>query len=350
MHHTNYFYGHAHLLARYVGLPDWRQPPRIWGYLQHGWNVHHGFDPRAELVPGVPKLVWSEGPVAKGHELGLRDYHVVGAPWSYLLAMYPADDKDDGSRQGTIVYPFHGWEQQPVTGDHHRLAQTIKEHESGPVTVCLYWLEYQAAEVRRSYERAGFRVITHGTRGRGRHDSNVHFLYRQLRELRRHRRVVSNRLSTAVLYGASVGCEVGVYGDPMDLAADEIVPGGAERIRSDWAELHGHTVPTDVAAKVARQELGLDHRHDPGRLAELFGWRQERDERTGRIFVAMGQSAERDELGELRAQLRWLDRAVQDRDRELQRVRNSASYRVGNRLVRPAGAVWRRLFKKGAGG
>lgn len=342
MHHTNHYYGHAHLMARYAGLADWRRPPRIWGYLQHGWNVHHGFDPTADLVPGVPKLVWSDGPRVVGHRLGLRDYHVVGAPWAYLLALEPdLGVLPESDRSGTIFYPFHGWERQPVTGDHRKLAATIRAHETGPVTVCLYWLEYRLPEVRRAYERAGFRVVTHGRRGGHRRGTDVDFLVDQLTELRRHRRVASNRLSTAVLYGASVGCEVGVYGDPMELAGDDVVPGGADRIRTEWAELHAPVVEPDVAEKVARVELGLDQRRTPAEIIDLFGWQRYADGRSGRTYAVASHADT--EVADLRAQVSWLDQALQDRDDELRRVRASTSFRLGNSVVRPVREVLRRL-------
>ena len=38
MHHHNHYYGQAHILARYAGLDD-DHPPRLRGYLQHGWNI-----------------------------------------------------------------------------------------------------------------------------------------------------------------------------------------------------------------------------------------------------------------------------------------------------------------------
>ena len=49
MHHGNHFYGHAHVLARYAGLAE---VPRIWGYVQHGWNVHDGYAVGTSFAPG----------------------------------------------------------------------------------------------------------------------------------------------------------------------------------------------------------------------------------------------------------------------------------------------------------
>ena len=60
MHHANYYYGHAHVLAQYCELPEPLHPPRIQGYLQHGWNIGDGLAPGVPFVEGSPLLVWSE--------------------------------------------------------------------------------------------------------------------------------------------------------------------------------------------------------------------------------------------------------------------------------------------------
>ena len=41
MHHHNHYYGQAHILSRYAGF-DFDHPPRLRGYLQHGWNIGSG--------------------------------------------------------------------------------------------------------------------------------------------------------------------------------------------------------------------------------------------------------------------------------------------------------------------
>ncbi|MEU8299857.1 hypothetical protein AB0C04_21610 [Micromonospora sp. NPDC048909] len=268
MHHANHYYGHSHVLARYCGLDD-RTPQRIRGYLQHGWNIGDGMAADHEFLPGVPLFVWSERTRRRAWSLGRRQTYAVGAPWAYLLAMEPEPAQP---RDGTIWYPFHGWEGQHVVGEHDRLIAEIKATEPGPVTVCLYWQEYRSARVREQYERAGFRVICHGYRG-GRWDSlDPDFLRRQLAEQRRHRRVASNRLSTAVLYATLAGCEPAVYGDPMQLAGEVPIWGGQPRIRRQWAELHGAEVDPVAAREVAVAELGADRLLPPAVLRRLFGW------------------------------------------------------------------------------
>ena len=271
MHHANHFYGHAHVMARYAGLAE---VPTIWGYLQHGWNAHDGYAVGTPFVPGYPRFVWSEPVARRGLSLEVGDHVVVGAPWSYLLSLRPPGA--DTPRQGTIAYPFHGWEGQPVRGRHDRYARQLREVEGDvPITVCLYWHEFEAPAVRRAYGRAGFRVITHGPRGQLWQGTREDFLDRQLRELRVHRRVVSNRMGTALLYGASTGAEIGIYGDPMVLHRDHAVLGGMERQRRLLPELHQPHVPASVAADIARRELRTDRLLPPAEIRQVFGWHDE---------------------------------------------------------------------------
>jgi hypothetical protein len=272
MHHHNHNYGQAHLLARYCGLND-RFPPPIPGYLQHGWNLFDGWNPQHEFYDGAWRFVWSDAPRRRGYMLGRGEYRVIGAPWNYLLAMEPdLGVVPDDQREGTLWFLFHGWEGGPITGQHARLIEEIKETEPGPVTMSLYYTEYERPEIRRAYEDAGFRVICFGRRGWMYEDTHRTFLYHQLTELRRHRRVASNRLSTAVLYGVSAGCEPAVYGDPMELAGEDQAFGGTARVERLWPELLGKEIDQAAAGVVVDAELGVAALHSPEELRLLFDW------------------------------------------------------------------------------
>jgi hypothetical protein len=268
VHHANHYYGHSHVLARYCGLDD-TDPPRLHGYLQHGWNIGDGLAPDHEYVPGIPSFLWSERTRRRAWSLGRRQLYVVGAPYAYLLAIEPAAP---GPRDGTIYYPFHGWEGQHVVGDHDRLIAEIRSTEPGPVTVCLYWQEYRTPRLRRRYEEAGFRVICHGYRGGRWQNLDPGFLHRQLAEQRRHARVASNRLCSAVFYGILAGCEPAVYGDPMRLAGERSAFGGRSRIEREWPALHGTRVDPAAARALAADELGADRLLPPAELRRLLRW------------------------------------------------------------------------------
>lgn len=268
MHHANHFYGHANIMARYVGLDS---APAIWGYLQHGWNLHDGFAVGTAFAPGYPKFVWNDTVARRAWATGLRDLVVVGAAFSYLLTI--AEPAADGPREGAIVYPFHGWEGQNVRGSHAAYAREVRAVEGDvPLTACLYWHEYGDPAVRAAYADNGFRVITHGQRGHMHRGTDVEFLDKQLTELRRHSRVVSNRLGSALLYGAATGASIGVYGDPMVLENDHAVLGGMAKQRRLYPDLHQPFVPDEVAQAIASDELGLDRPLPPAEIRHLFGW------------------------------------------------------------------------------
>ncbi|MEV0196486.1 hypothetical protein AB0H81_08570, partial [Nonomuraea sp. NPDC050691] len=149
MDESNHWYGHSRILARYCGLPD-DVPRRIQGFLQHGWNYLHGYPPNDQwCTPGYPRFIWADVLRRRGWSMGRRGHYLIGAPWIYLLDLEPdLGLMPEEERQGTIWYPFHGWEKNAVIGDHGRLATQIREVETGPVTVCLYWLEYANIGIR----------------------------------------------------------------------------------------------------------------------------------------------------------------------------------------------------------
>lgn len=269
MDHCNHWYGHAHVLAEYCGL-DPANPPPIRGMMQHGWTMFHGFGYGHYNDFSLTKLVWSERARRRAQLIDWRDIVTMGSPFLYLMEFKP---DEGGEREGTIWYPFHGTrEYEQVTGDHDSLIDEIKDTEDGPVTMCLYYVEYEDDDIRRKYERAGFRVITHGHRGAQWKGTDRFFLHKQLAELRRHRRVASNRLTTAVFYGIAAGCEPAVYGDPMDFVG--VKPGfNGEPLLKAWLpEMFGKHVDLETARQIAHVELGADYLMSPQELRLTLGW------------------------------------------------------------------------------
>lgn len=256
MHHHNHYYGQSHILARYCGLDD-TEPPRLRGYLQHGWNVGCGWNPSHEFFDGAWRYVWSESPRQRGYTLGRRNYAVIGAPWLYLAEMEPDLGRvPDEERDGTLFLLFHGWEGGKISGNHSELIDEIKATEPGKVTMSLYYTEYERPEVRESYLESGFDVICFGRRGWNYVGTDRRFLYKQMEAMRGFKRVASNRLSTAIFYGASVGCDVAVYGDPMELEGENPSFGGQARLQRLWPEMMGAHTDRAVVQEITDYELG----------------------------------------------------------------------------------------------
>ena len=162
-----------------------------------------------------------------------------------------------------LIMPLHSTRIVKVTGYHGSLAQEYLRTE-GPCTVCLHSEDLHKPDIVGSWLDAGHRVVTAGPR----HDPD--FLSRILALVLASERVVANRLMTPVLYAASLGRDVGVYGDPLSLSAAEIH--GQDAIRSLWPELHGASLDRAVTTELACSELGFQHLCGPAELRSALGW------------------------------------------------------------------------------
>jgi hypothetical protein len=272
VHATNSFYGHDQVLARYVGLGD---VAPILGVVQHGWNLLDGGSVERDLPEGTRRLVWSRRVAQRGWAMGSRGHLAIGAVWIYLLdSRFREQAAPSPADESVLVMPFHGTRKQAVRGDHDSYAERVAQVEAGrPVTVSLYGHEFEDPDIRAPYEQRGFRVITLGDRRSDDRSVNAEtFLDRCLEVVLAHSRIVSNRLSTALIYGASVGRSIGVYGDPMELVDEDPAYGGRARMLREWPAIHTEHVDSLVAQDFAHEELGFGHRLGARELRSALGW------------------------------------------------------------------------------
>jgi len=263
----NHFYGHTAALAAYAGLS---RPRHVAGLIQHGWTtvppipVNFGDFPDVEKSGRRKLFVWSHGSRAWDPERSPRASFALGAPWAYLVSTQGAR-RQLAERQGSgvLIMPLHSTRIIEVRGDQGSLAQAYLRTE-GPSTVCLHYEDIHKPDIVDSWLDAGHRVVTAGPR----HDPD--FLSRILALVLASERVVANRLMTPVLYAASLGREVAVYGDPLSISTAEIH--GQDAIRSLWPELHGRSLERGVTTDLARAELGFQHLLGPVELRSALGW------------------------------------------------------------------------------
>jgi hypothetical protein len=262
----NHFYGHTAALAGYAGLP---RPRHVAGLIQHGWApsspipVNFGDFPDVEKSGRRKLFVWSHGSRGWDPAKSPRRSFPLGAPWAYLVSTETVRERLAATRgSGVLIMPLHSSRIIEVIGDQASLARAYLRTE-GPCTVCLHVEDIRKPEIVDAWLDAGHRVVTAGPR----HDPD--FLARVLALVLASERVVSNRLMTSVLYAASVGREVGVYGDPLSLPAEMH---GQDAIRSMWPELHGESLDHVATTDLARTELGFQHLLGPAELRSALGW------------------------------------------------------------------------------
>jgi hypothetical protein len=263
----NHFYGHTAALAAYAGLS---RPRHVAGLIQHGWTtvppipVNFGDFPGVERSGRRTLYVWSHGSRAWDPAQSPRQSFALGAPWAYLVSTDAVQKLLAGSQgAGTLIMPLHSTRIVEVRGDQGSLAHEYLRTE-GPCTVCLHSEDIHKPDIVASWLDAGHRVVTAGPR----HDPD--FLSRILALVLASQRVVANRLMTPVLYAASLGRDVAVYGDPLSISGAEIH--GQDAIRSLWPELHGASLERAVTTDLARTELGFQHLLSPVELRSVLGW------------------------------------------------------------------------------
>jgi hypothetical protein len=277
VHPANHLYGHGTILREAAGVHELRP---IRGYVQHGWAVGSGLDAPYRLVRWLPNLVWSAENLEAARHAGLRHVEAVGAPFCYLA---DSDAVERGTNRpaparGAIVYPHHGWRRAGVQGDHQAMIDAIAARESGDVTVCLYWREFEDEVVRRHYEHAGFRVISHG----GAEDPR--FLVRLRDELLNHRRAVTNRIGTAIWYAAYLGLNVEVYGPLFVVQETAAEADSFDRLqRARWPAIFTGELEGADARALGADQLGAEYVRSPTELRRLLGL--ERDRRYDRLLT-----------------------------------------------------------------
>lgn len=278
MEAQNHYYGHSAALARAAGLT---RPRHVAGLVQHGWtamsplSTHFRDFPRLgrhDGPPGRRLLVWSHTSRAWDPAAEDRETTPVGSPFAYLARASSSRPVARDEVDEVVLMPVHGIQTQRLRGDHAGLARRWREQE-GRATACLYAADAQAPEIVSAYRDAGHRLVVLGERG------DAAFLWRLWTMLGRARRVVSNRLSTPVVYAAHLGADVGVYGDPLRIDGEATTDN--DRVRELWPELHGERLDPVVARDLADRELGLQHLLEPAALRAVLGWEGGALSRTG---------------------------------------------------------------------
>ncbi|MCS6711046.1 hypothetical protein JSY14_03065 [Brachybacterium sp. EF45031] len=257
----NHYYGHSAVLALYAAQ---RSVRHIDGLLQHGWTVASPvrvhFADFPTLPRGARRLVWSHQ--ARGWDPGEESAPTtpIGAPFLYLSALTASIPVEP---LGTAVaFPVHDTRLVKIAQD-DVLARELAERE-GPSIVCLHPEDLDSPVRLRTWQEQGHRVVSAGQR------RDPLFLGRILRLVRGARSVVSNQLSTAVIYAAAEGTPTALHATGISIGA--LGTSTAERTQRLWPEFHAQDANVDLLRGIARAELGAAHLREPDELREILGW------------------------------------------------------------------------------
>jgi len=264
----NHHYGHAGVIRDYAGL---HQPRPIPGRLQHGWTPGPAVGPNEQREPWL-KLLWSQRNLGQCERLGVERAVGFGSPFLYLPEANPPVSAGPRS---LLVFPFHGWEKQPLQGSMRTYANAVeqlREREGfGPITVCLYWMEYEDPECRRLFEQRGFRVVTMGHR-----EGDGAFLQRLQSAILEHAYVSSNRVCTAGFYALYCRRPFFLHGPPMGISEHEDPTGEQFDAwqRAEFPQLAFDRFGDRAHGATGDRELGLEFKRSVEDVKRLFAWRE----------------------------------------------------------------------------
>jgi hypothetical protein len=257
----NRFYGHVHLLAKYCGLEG---SPWINGYLQHGWNATDGFGNYLGSKRSANKYVWSKRCENIIKQNGKKNVFSIGAPWLYLSDVDP--QATNQKRSGVVAYPAHSSSWSKLGDTSLEYANFLKD-KYGSVTVVLHRYDYANTKEKQTYESVGHQVKTHGNGTPWENEFDPMFLRNQRDLLSGFSVVVSNVMSTAVLYAASLGLKAEI-GGPVDYSitnADDKASQTGDGL-TNWNSM------INQSPDLWKEELGLDCKKSPQELKEILGW------------------------------------------------------------------------------
>lgn len=266
MHPSNDYYGQEMILSWAASI---HRPRRTFGYIQHGWKPESAFPASMRLVPRAPLFVWSEAnrrataAAHRGHRV-----EAIGAPFLYLHALLaPALDREP--TRDLLVYPCHQLRSAPLAREvHTSLTGQVQALDPTSITVNLHPYEFDDGETPGLYQAdlPGATVTTNWLRPPYVVSDDPTILVRQILQILDHRRVVSNCLTTALLYAAHLGRDARLLRHP---ARRQPPTEGRGR------ELHERLErATDGAAlaEIVGAELGAEHLRTPDDLRAVMGW------------------------------------------------------------------------------
>ena len=258
----NRFYGHLHVLAQYCGFEG---QPWLNGYLQHGWNATDGFGNYLGGKRVSNKYVWSKRCESEIKAKGKNNVLAIGAPWLYLDDIYPELTKK--SQSGTIAYPSHSSTWSKMGDTNKEYAQFLKD-KYGEVMVVLHRYDFANPDIRKSYESMGHSITSHGVGTPWENGFDPLFLKNQRDLLSGFSRIVSNSMSTAILYATSLGLTPEIGGPISYTDTDD----KASQTGDGSINWNKKIMRTENKQDLWKSELGLDCKKTPQELREILSW------------------------------------------------------------------------------
>lgn len=194
----NAYYGIDSIIKQYTGLPS-SYPLKV--VIPHGVHFTEYWVWDVEVKSPLP-VVWCYPPYRKqAYQRADAKKTVVlaSSPFMYVVEMMKT--KSMPTRKGTIFFPAHSthWNTAHMNFDYLAEELTNINDEYKPITVCMYWRDYNLKR-HIPFQERGLRIVSAG------HIYDSNFLYRLYHLSSKHRYSASNAFGSHVFYSVKAGC------------------------------------------------------------------------------------------------------------------------------------------------
>lgn len=208
LHPSNDFYGHAHLLKRYAGIPS---ASSLKAAVEHGVMIRDDFW-EADLETELPVFLCARGLHAEDYQRrvgGRKRAFAVGPLLHYVTQSFAGP-----SDRCLLVFPAHSTHRVQARFDAQALAARIEVvgRDFNRIQICVYWKDLLEGLDRPFMER-GFECVTAG------HMYSPDFLPRLKALLCGSSAVLTNEVGTHVLYATLLRKPVWIDRQPVAYTA-----------------------------------------------------------------------------------------------------------------------------------
>lgn len=212
--------------------------------------MFHDFD-----VASTKLFTWTQS--ARSWQTDASNVHAIGAPWLYLTKGKLLVDAQQSS--APLFMPRHGTRISGAGVDHHMLAEAYA-HKYGKGRVLLHADDAHEASTVEAWSSAGHEVNF----SKSRFDPD--FLVATWQEMSKATVVISDGISTSLLYAASLGVETEISDD---VTALPWLAKYDHELRETFPEFY-RSNSLETRRNLALSELGSNNLRSADELAELL--------------------------------------------------------------------------------
>jgi hypothetical protein len=193
----NAYYGNDLVLKLYAGLaPD--RPLKV--VVPHGIVYNESYVWEAERQAPLPAVLVYSAHRARAYRQATRKLQIRSAvPFAYLARLL--GDAGPAARTGTLFFPAHSSHRTTTQGNFAGMAEALTRFDARyqPITVCIYWRDYEM-QYHRAFLDRGLRVVSAG------HMFDPSFLYRLYHLCRTHRYAAGVHAGSSLPFSVLAGC------------------------------------------------------------------------------------------------------------------------------------------------